>query len=364
VVVPWSRLSGRSSRAAGRKPSITWSPVPIPNIVYSARAERLAGYSSRTVVYSVYRISDRADFDIVLDRYRRVPILRRLVPYATFLWSGFTTDIYGFFFDGGLLQSTPWWRVELALLRLAGKRIVVYPYGGDARLASATRELRPWNVYSDVPPGEEERDESQVRARRQAFSRYANVMLGCADIVDLPRLDGIFLYPFDQSEWSVQPERDDQVVTVVHAPNHRELKGTRYLMEAVETLQAEGLAVELQLVEGLPGREAREIYKRADIVADQFLIGAYALFAIEGMALGKPVICFLNDAFRPFHPEWEECPIVSASPDQLVDALRRLVESPERRRELGQKGPGYVRNYHSLESNAARMDDIYRRLWS
>ena len=77
-----------------------WSPVPIPNIVYSTRAERLAGYPSRTVVYSVYRISDRADFDIVLDRYARVPILRRFVPYATFLWSGFTTDIYGFFSTG------------------------------------------------------------------------------------------------------------------------------------------------------------------------------------------------------------------------------------------------------------------------
>ena len=153
-------------------------------------------------------------------------------------------------------------------------------------------------------------------------------------------------------------------MTVVHAPNHRELKGTRYLVEAVETLRAEGLPVELRLVEGLPGREARETYRRADIVADQFLIGAYALFAIEGMALGKPVICFLNDAFRPFHPEWEECPIVSASPDQLLDTLRQLIESPERRRELGQAGPGYVRNYHSLVSAAARIDSIYRRLWS
>ena len=85
---------------------------------------------------------------------------------------------------------------------------------------------------------------------------------------------------------------------------------------------------------------------------------------VEGMALAKPVICFLNDAFRAFHPEWEDCPIVSASPDQLVGILRGLVESPERRRELGQAGPGYVRRYHSLEATAARMDDIYRRLWS
>ena len=74
------------------------------------------------------------------------------MPYAAFLWAGFRTDIYGFFFDGGLLHATPWWRVELALIRLAGKHIVVYPYGGDARLSTQARELGRWNIYSDVPP--------------------------------------------------------------------------------------------------------------------------------------------------------------------------------------------------------------------
>ena len=58
------------------------------------------------------------------------------------------------------------------------------------------------------------------------------------------------------------------------------------------------------------------------------------------MALGKPVLCFLNDRFRPFHPEWEECPIVNADPDTLTDELRELALDPARRRELGARGPG------------------------
>ena len=52
---------------------------------------------------------------------------------------GLRYDIFCFYFDGGLLGETPFWRVELPLLRLAGKKIVVWPYGGDARLASRTR---------------------------------------------------------------------------------------------------------------------------------------------------------------------------------------------------------------------------------
>jgi glycosyltransferase involved in cell wall biosynthesis len=362
VVVPvsWARRLAR--RRSGRRPTILWGPIPIPNIVYSAKAERQLGYRSRTLVYDVYRISARSDFDHVLD-LRRFPGLGVLAPYAAFIWAGLTTDVFGFSFEGGLLWATRWWRVELVLLGLARKRIVVYPYGSDARLASRTRALGRWNAYTDIPPGDEDRSEADVRARLAAFGRHADVVLGCADLVeDLPRLDGIFLYPFDASGWVPVEEEDDGVVTVVHAPNHRQYKGTRYLIEAVDRLRAAGVPVELELVEGRRLDDARSVYERADVIADQFLIGAYALFAIEGMALGKPVICYLNDRFRPRHPEWAECPIVSANPDELEDAIRNLVSDPELRRELGARGPAYVREYHSLESVGAAMDAVYRGL--
>jgi hypothetical protein len=81
------------------------------------------------------------------------------------------------------------------------------------------------------------------------------------------------------------------------------------------------------------------------------------------MALGKPVLCYLNPRFEPFHPEWAECPIVSANPDSLLEELRRLVLDREERKRLGALGPGYVRKYHALESVGAKMDEIYRALW-
>lgn len=364
VVVPYSLWRRAAARRNRRRPAILWGPVPIVNIVYSAAADRLYGYRSETVVFDVFRINVRDRFDHAFDRYRRVRGAGRIVPYAVFVWSGLRFDVYGYFFDGGLLGATPFWRIELILLRLARKAIVVYPYGSDARLPSTTRALGPWNAYTDIPPGAEDRDEADVRRRLDAFGRWADVVLGCADLVlDLPRVDGVLRYPFDLEGWEPREEVDDGVVTIVHAPNHRAYKGTRFLVDAVERLRAEGAPVELKLVEGVRTDVARASYAAADIVADQFLIGAYALFAIEGMALGKPVVCFLNDRFRPFHPEWDECPIVSATPDTLVDALRRLVEDAALRRELGRRGPEYVRRFHSLESVGADLDAIYARIW-
>jgi hypothetical protein len=76
------------------------------------------------------------------------------------------------------------------------------------------------------------------------------------------------------------------------------------------------------------------------------------------------VLCYLNPRFEPFHPEWAECPIVSANPDTLLEELRQLVVDRHLRGRLGAQGPGYVRKYHSLESVGAKMDEIYRAVWS
>ena len=188
LIIPLERARGMLKRRRGAMPAILWGPVPIPNIRYSALADRLYGYRSETLVYDVYTISARDDFDHVLDRWMRVPGLRTLVPYGAFLWAAGRFDIFGFFFDGGLLQATPFWRTELALLRLAGKRIVVYPYGGDARLSSRTRAADRWNAYTDVPVGEmEKREEELINEYRQRFANpFAAAERGYIDAVIEP----------------------------------------------------------------------------------------------------------------------------------------------------------------------------------
>jgi hypothetical protein len=360
----FGRVRTARRRRRGERPVIVRGPLPIVSIHYSARADRLRGYRSETLVYGTYRISAQGLFDHDLGRWRRVPLLGQLVPYAAFLWALTRFDLFVFFFDGGLLGETPAWKLEPKLLRLGGKRMVVHPYGGDARLASRTRAIPGWHAFSDVAPGEEDRDERAVAERLEVFGRAADVVLGSADLVeDLPRVDGIFAFPIDTDEWRPVAPPDDEVVRIVHAPNHPHYKGTRYVTAAVEQLQAEGADVELVLVQGLPGDEARRRYEQADIAVDQLLIGAYAQFAIECMAVGRPVVCYLNPRFAAHHQEWGDAPIVSATPDTVLDELRRLVADARLRAELGARGPAYVRRNHSLEAVGAQLDSVYRRVW-
>ena len=111
----------------------------------------------------------------------------------------------------------------------------------------------------------------------------------------LPRVDLTFKY-FPVNLEQLQPlyRPANPVPVIVHAPNHRNLKGTEFLLRAAERLQSRGVAFKLQLVERVAHDEATQIYRQADIIADQFRGGTYGVFALEGMALGKPVLSYLD----------------------------------------------------------------------
>jgi glycosyltransferase involved in cell wall biosynthesis len=82
------------------------------------------------------------------------------------------------------------------------------------------------------------------------------------------------------------------------------------------------------------------------------------------MALGKPVVTYL----KPDVVEKSEAgfgiriPIVPATKETLVDALRPLVEQPALRREIGARSREYVEQVHDVGRVADRLLDVYRSL--
>ena len=376
IVVPYSRLDKRIRQQLQQKPRIVWGTTPIIAIRFGSLASRLYGYKSDSVVYYVSHLNNPTDYDYnfgeYIGKYFKAGglinrgLLNIIMPYFVLLWASFKYDIFHYYFNGGFLSSSKLvYKFEPLLLKMAGKKIIVVPYGGDARLESATRKYK-FNFCMDCYPAIRECKEGSIKENLDRYGKYADIVLGCADLVDdLPRHDGIWLYPIDLSEWQpVLNTQDSDVVKVVHATNHWKYKGTRYLIAAIDKLKSEDYPVELTLVEKMSNQEAKKIYEKADIIADQFIGGAYAQFAIEGMALGKPVMCYLREDLYRHHPEWNECPIVNTNPDNIVEQLINLITDSKLRHELGQRGPGYVKKYHSLEAVGEMEDKYYRYLWN
>jgi glycosyltransferase involved in cell wall biosynthesis len=126
----------------------------------------------------------------------------------------------------------------------------------------------------------------------------------------------------------------------------------------------EGLDADLVLVEGLHHDEAFERYREADIVVDQLNAGWYGLFAIECMALGKPVVTFLHEeALRRTEDELGvQVPIVRATKEDLRSRLEPLVADAAERRRIGAASRAYVEQVHDLDRVADRLLDLYARL--
>ncbi|HEX6511969.1 MAG TPA: glycosyltransferase [Chloroflexota bacterium] len=361
LAIAWSRLRRAWRGALRLRPAILWGPTPIINIKYNSEAMRRRGYSSKTLAYGYFSsINHPGDFDEVLI----TPLQRLVLPYVVFIWALLTRDVFHFFFDGGYLGYTPLRYFEYPLLKLAGKRLIASPYGGDVIQPSRIKPRGDvdlpalfWEQYPSI-------DEDRIGTDVSYTCRYADFVIGVNELIDfLPRYDACLpVLSLDLDAWPLPDPPANAVPKVVHAPNHRKVKGTDFFLQACNDLQREGLELELELVERMPNDEARRRYAQADVVLDQLLLGAYGLLAVECMALGKPVICYLReDLFAP-NVHWAGCPIVSATPQTVRDELRRLLQDPGLRLELGRRGREFVEHHHSLEAMGGQFESIYRRL--
>jgi glycosyltransferase involved in cell wall biosynthesis len=382
LYVTFRRLAARERRcSSGGKPRLFWGTIPMINMKYHSLAMRRLGYESTTVVDNVYAIHSRGDYDVsTVELVEQFPFLKRLPrglrrilePYVTFAWALRNFDVFTIYATGRILRRTPLRYRELQLLHRAGKKVVLLAYGADVQVMSRFRGLPHKHATCMDYPGFTRHEAETLRDMEYSIAHADHVMSGVDWVDYMPRWDSLNAghFAIDTEEWSSSPESVDRdperPVVVFHAPNHRELKGTRFLIAACAELEAEGEPIELRLVERVPNSEIRRQLAEADIVADQFIVGWYALFAIEAMAMAKPVLCYLRPDLLELYTLYSfagECPLVNTPALEVKERLRELVRDAPRRRELGLAGRRYVEDHHSLEAVGQMLAGIYDSVW-
>jgi glycosyltransferase involved in cell wall biosynthesis len=307
----------RVTHAPDNTAGIPWSNV---------QALRGRGVDARLVVFNRYRLHPEADLDL----QRRGGLVRQqLTQWRAFAQLAPKTDVFHFYFGLTLLPKS----MQFRLLRALGKRSVMHFLGSDIR--GKPPEALEW---------------SRAAGARVVGSYDAVRWVPDAHVIP-PGIDVRAIEPAPPSE---RPRP-----VVLHAPSNRARKGTEFVVAACEALDCE-----LEIVEGLDHREAFERYRRADVVVDQLNAGWYGVFAIECLALGKPVVTFLHEEAKRRTSEafGIDVPIVSATKESLRDVLRPLVESPEERRRVGAASRAYAEEVHDLARVTDRLLDLYAGL--
>jgi len=306
---------------------VTHCPVNVAGIPWqNVQALRRKGVDARLVVFNRLKLHPEADIDLerrggfARKQATQWRALLRLLP---------RTDVFHFYFGLTLVPIA----AQFPILRALRKKSVFHYLGSDIRGKS--------------------RDELAYGKRAGAE------IVGSFDA--LRWVPGAEMIPpgLDLRPFRPVPPSDRERPIVVHAPSNRPKKGTDHVIAACEQLP-----VELDIVEGVPHDEARERYARADIAVDQLNAGWHGIFALEAMALGKPVLCRLKpDVVKEAERQYgTKVPLVPTSKETLVDDLAPLIRDAARRREIGAASRAYVERVHDIDVIADRLLDLYARL--
>lgn len=264
----------------------------------------------------------------------------------------FLCDIFHFHYGQTLMYN-----LDLAILKLFRKKIFMEFHGSDLRNPVLAHELNPYDI--DSVQGLTKRHQKLI----VSACKYADGIILHDDEL-IPHLPDnhppIFVVPLriDPYDISVKEQSDNHdKIRIVHAPTNRQAKGSDYIEDAIRDLQQE-IDIDYIRVEKMKRDDAFEIYQNADIIIDQIRIGTYGVFAIEGMAMGKPVLTYIMPSMVQALPE--ELPIVSANKDNIKQKLSELISNKELRKSIGDNGLVYAETYHDYRINSELLLDIYR----
>lgn len=287
-----------------------------------SKAQRKLGLESDVISFQPHA------FEYEVDMYRPTKLPFPL-KYAERLGSLYAIaenyDIFHFHWSSAVPFG-----IDLPIWKSLGKKIVLHHHGDD------------------------------IRQRGEAifFTKFANhIFVSTPDLLEWsPRAIWI-PNPIDLEKLQyIGAKEHSGSLRVVHAPSDRTVKGTDHVIRAVAELKGEGYDVELILIENQSYPEAIIQYREADIAVDQLLVGWYGVFAIECMALGKPVCVHIKKDLESFlsYPS-----LINTSIYDLKENLRILLEDGALRKKIGIDARKFVERSHDANKIAQTINNIY-----
>lgn len=243
---------------------------------------------------------------------------------------------------------------EVAELRARGLSVAMMAHGTDVRVPSRHARATPFSPFREarIYVDKLERDATRNIAILRRVG--APTFVSTPDLLnDVPWATWCPVV-IDVEKWDVpRREQGEGPLRVVHAPTSSTIKGTHLIEPVLDRLHAEGV-IDYRRIVGTPHSDMPSLFAEADVVLDQFRLGAYGVAACEAMAAGCIAVGHLLPHVRA-HIEsvaGGPIPLVEATPETLEGVLRGLAVDAARRRDLAEQSRAYVRKMHDGRESA------------
>ena len=365
-----------------KKIDVGLGPDPMINNLYHKKALIKYGYTAETFVRSVYFITSEFDYRADLNWLGKFKYIRFLNGILLFLRAASRYRCVYIYFSGGPLTEYYFLnKLEPFLFKLSQTRVVVMPYGGDVHdMFFAKNLLFKHAMSTDYPFYYQINDKVKSQIKRWTV-KSDFVISGCDWVDHTYHWDRLMLAHFsidlDKFEKSRNANTDlnrqytpEAPLKVLHAPNHKTIKGSGFILEAVEELKNEGYPIEITFLQKRSNEEILAQIAQADLIADQLVIGWYAMFALEGLASKKPVICYLREdliklyLFAGLLTSRDELPFLNVGFDEIKDLLKKVLIGSIDLNKVAEKGLKYVTKHHSIEAVGKVFDEVNQKIFS
>jgi glycosyltransferase involved in cell wall biosynthesis len=290
-------------------------------------------------------------------------LLQLLLSVPLLIWAAASYDVFIFGFGTSFLLL-----YDLPVLKLLGKKIIFLFYGSDAR--------PPYLNGMFIKDGGELNIKQCIRAA-QAMKRRIDRIEQYADAILSHPPYGLFYtkpfvmnaivgFPYSASAMSQNKKQRSDVdsVRILHAPSKRSVKGTDEIEAAIERLRLKGHKLEWVTISGQPNAVVLQELLLCDFVVDQ-LYSDWLMpgFATEAAFVGKPTIIagYELQSLGEFIPIEFLPPVHVCHPDDIEEAIEKLIVDVPFRRDLGRRAQAFVESNWSAAKVAERFLKIIQQ---
>lgn len=321
--------------------------------------------SSSFVKYYVPKEHYNTNYTFMYNLHEKNAIVGWLLSFSIFCRSLFRYDIFHFF-SGETLLTRKLRKYEFFIYRLFRKKVTMHFVGSDIRSPKYI-DWKTKNIHAHLDGiAEAEKVEPWQKKLIQETNKYAdNILVSTPDLLSLVPTARYYPVMLDMKKFIKDinevsyPEKNDRQIVILHAPSNERLKGSEFIYPVLEKIKKESphdivirtpkRSSSSNLTYSVSRYELFKLYKEADIVIDQLIIGWYGLQAIEALVCENQVISFIEPELEKYL--FPNCPIQIANVNTLENVITNCIEKQLKKELDFTQHMEWVKKYHTIEEN-------------
>lgn len=143
-----------------------------------------------------------------------------------------------------------------------------------------------------------------------------------------------------------------------------ETKGKPQVVAVLNEVKYKGL-LDYRIIENLPFDECMRLRLDSDVVIDDLVTGGFHTTALEGLAAGKPTLCYVDHRTQLVLAELTgstDLPLINVRYSEAAQVMEELAQDPELRADIGAFSRAWMVEFYSERKMIAHYDAAYRAL--